>query len=111
MKKGGLKFAGKCGTGFDAPSLKELHRKMKLLHTDGCPFTNLPERRQGRWSQNITPKEMSLCRWTKPLLVCQVRFTEWTDDGKLRHPALSWHFERTSLPMKSSTNDRSPEPV
>jgi bifunctional non-homologous end joining protein LigD len=25
--------------------------------------------------------------WLKPVLVCQVRFTEWTEDGHLRHPA------------------------
>ena len=36
--------------------------------------------------QNITPAEMKRCHWVEPKLVCQVRFTEWTHDGKLRHP-------------------------
>ena len=35
--------------------------------------------------KDITPQEMKLCHWVKPELVAQVRFTEWTHDGKLRH--------------------------
>ena len=81
-----LHFAGKVGTGFNEASLKMLHGKMKRLETKSCPFSNLPEKQQGRWAQNITPREMKLCHWTEPKLVCQVRFTEWTQDGKLRHP-------------------------
>jgi bifunctional non-homologous end joining protein LigD len=81
-----LRFAGKVGTGFDAALLKSLYQRMRRLHRKTCPFANLPEKRQGRWLQNITLREMKLCRWIKPELVCQVRFTEWTRDGKLRHP-------------------------
>ncbi len=81
-----LRFAGKVGTGFDAALLKSLHGKMSALSRTSCPFANLPEKQQGRWSQNITPREMKQCHWVKPTLVCQVRFTEWTRDGKLRHP-------------------------
>ena len=29
---------------------------------------------------------MRRCTWLEPKLVCQIRFTEWTDDGGLRHP-------------------------
>lgn len=82
-----LRFAGKVGTGFSARVLADLFRQMKALPREGCPFVNLPEREPGRWAQNITPREMRLCHWVKPQLVCQVRFTEWTTDGKLRHPA------------------------
>ncbi len=81
-----LIFAGKVGTGFDAARLKLLHQKMRALHRETCPFANLPEKQQGRWLQNITPREMRRCHWIKPELVCQVRFGEWTRDGKLRHP-------------------------
>ena len=80
-----LIFAGKVGTGFDAVSLKSVHQKMRTLQRASCPFANLPEKQPGRWLQNITPREMKLCHWTKPALVCQVRFGEWTRDGKLRH--------------------------
>ena len=81
-----LRFAGKVGTGFDATLLKSLHGRMSALSRTSCPFANLPEKQQGRWSQNITPREMKRCHWGEPKLVCQVRFTEWTRDGKLRHP-------------------------
>lgn len=81
-----LRFAGKVGTGFSEPLLKSLYKKMYALRQSLCPFANLPEKRQGRWLQNITPREMSRCCWVKPKLVCQVRFSEWTRDGKLRAP-------------------------
>jgi bifunctional non-homologous end joining protein LigD len=80
-----LQFAGKVGTGFTVSMLKLLHRKMRALQRVKCPFANLPEKQQGRWSQSITPREMKLCQWVEPQLVCQVRFSEWTRDGKLRH--------------------------
>jgi bifunctional non-homologous end joining protein LigD len=86
-EKKALRFAGKVGTGFTGAMLRTLHRRMRALERKDCPFANLPERTQGRWQQNITPREMSRCRWVEPRLVCQVRFTEWTNDGKLRHPA------------------------
>jgi bifunctional non-homologous end joining protein LigD len=82
-----LKFSGKVGTGFNAAMLQRLYRQMRALAQKDCPFSNLPERTQGRWLQNITPREMSQCHWIEPRLVCQIRFTEWTDEGKLRHPA------------------------
>jgi len=81
-----LRFAGKVGTGFNDALLKSLYEKMRALHCTACPFANLPGKTQGRWAQNITPREMKLCHWVDPRLVCQVRFTEWTNDGKLRHP-------------------------
>lgn len=81
-----LQFAGKVGTGFNHALLKSLYNQMKTLHRNRCPFANLPEKAQGRWLQNITPAEMKHCHWIDPSLVCQLRFTEWTRDGKLRHP-------------------------
>ncbi len=81
-----LRFAGKVGTGFNAALLKSLYEKMRGLHRASCPFANLPEKTQGRWAQNIRPREMKQCHWVDPKLVCQVRFGEWTRDAKLRHP-------------------------
>lgn len=85
-ENGHLKFAGKVGTGFNAASLQNLHDQLQKLRHSSCPFSDLPEKRAGRWAQNITPAEMNRCTWVAPELVCQVRFTEWTRDGKLRHP-------------------------
>ncbi len=81
-----LHFAGKVGTGFDTKTLRLLHRKLSTQRWPRCPFPDLPEKSTGRWAQNITAREMAACTWIKPTLVCQIKFTEWTRDGKLRHP-------------------------
>ena len=81
-----LVFAGKVGTGFDGKMLRKLRAQMVALQTAGCPFIDLPRPRSSRWGQPLTRAEMARCTWVRPELVCQVRFTEWTDDGNLRHP-------------------------
>jgi bifunctional non-homologous end joining protein LigD len=81
-----LRFAGKVGTGFNTKLLKLLYNQMEELRRESCPFANLPEKSGGRWTQNITPAEMRRCTWIDPQLVCQLKFTEWTRDDKLRHP-------------------------
>jgi bifunctional non-homologous end joining protein LigD len=82
-----LIFASKVGTGYSDAVLRAVHGRMEPLHTEKCPFANLPTKRKGRWGQGITRSEMTKCTWLKPRLVCEVRFTEWTRDGGLRHPA------------------------
>jgi bifunctional non-homologous end joining protein LigD len=37
-------------------------------------------------AQGITPAIMKRCHWIEPVLVAQVKFTEWTSDGQLRQP-------------------------
>ncbi|WP_395746106.1 non-homologous end-joining DNA ligase [Prosthecobacter sp.] len=83
---GKLQCAGKVGTGFDTEMLRTLHRQFQPLVQEKCPFANLPADTSGRWGQGITRSEMKKCTWLKPRLVCQVKFTEWTQDGRLRHP-------------------------
>lgn len=83
---GQLLFASKVGTGFDRRVLESLYKQFQKLKQPNCPFANLPEKRPGRWGQGITASEMKRCTWVKPELVAQVRFTEWTMDGGLRHP-------------------------
>ncbi|HHY85650.1 MAG TPA: ATP-dependent DNA ligase [Verrucomicrobia bacterium] len=83
-----LLFASKVGTGFDDRLLKLLYRRFQLLRADQCPFANLPEPRGSpRWGRPITAAEMKRCTWLRPELVCQVRFAEWTRDGRLRQPS------------------------
>ena len=81
-----LVFAGKVGTGFDGKMLRQLRAQMVALQAASCPFIDLPRPRSSRWGQPLTRAEMARCTWVRPELVCQVRFTEWTDDGNLRHP-------------------------
>jgi DNA ligase D-like protein (predicted ligase) len=68
-----LAFAGKVGTGFDHHTSRGLSKKLAELAIPVNPFQcdGLP--RKG-------------IRWVKPKLVAQIAFTEWTREGKLRHP-------------------------
>jgi hypothetical protein len=45
---------------------------------------SLPAPGRNRWDQGLTAAEMKRCRWVKPSMVCQVKFTEWTRDDRLR---------------------------
>jgi bifunctional non-homologous end joining protein LigD len=81
-----LVFAGKIGTGFTEASLKAVSRKLAEHESSQCEFVNLPEKKGSRFSPGLTSSEMRHCHWVKPRLVCQVKFGEWTRDGKLRHP-------------------------
>ncbi|MGM0365099.1 MAG: non-homologous end-joining DNA ligase [Actinomycetota bacterium] len=71
---GNLIYAGKTGTGFDDETLGFLKEKFKKLKVSQSPFFQ---------PAKIRDKDV---RWLKPVLVCEVGFTEWTSDGKLRHP-------------------------
>jgi bifunctional non-homologous end joining protein LigD len=82
----GLMFAGRVGTGFSEKLLANLYGKLQKLKTPSCPFINLPEKSKGRWGLGITPAVMQRCQWVKPVLVAQVKFTEWTNDDQLRQP-------------------------
>ena len=85
-ENGGLKFASKVGTGFDQSTLKRLFQTFQKYKTETAPFSNLSQVERRRSSFGITPAEIRRCTWLEPKLVAQVRFTEWTSDGGLRHP-------------------------
>src|SRR5688572_6660343 len=70
---GGLKYAGHTGSGFNHLELDRVIRLLKPLEIKTSPFTTRPRTNQP-------------AHWTKPSLVAQLKFTEWTDDGLLRHP-------------------------
>ncbi|MGA7614213.1 MAG: DNA ligase D [Thermoanaerobaculia bacterium] len=70
---GVLRFAGKVGTGFSTKQRKELKRE---LSKDSVART-----------EAVGAPRMRDATWVKPRLVAQVKFTEWTSDGKLRHPS------------------------
>ena len=85
-KNGKFIFTGKVGTGFNDTLLRTLMDQFRKLEIQECPFQNLPEMTAGRYGAGLTRAEMKRCHWLKPNLVCQVRFSEWTRDGKLRQP-------------------------
>jgi bifunctional non-homologous end joining protein LigD len=67
-----LKFIGQVGTGFNAALLDELMKKMRPLVTKNCPF-------------ETEPKLDAPTTWIKPFYVCEVKYTELTKEGLMRH--------------------------
>jgi bifunctional non-homologous end joining protein LigD len=68
-----LVYVGHTGTGFNERELARLMKLLERLETKECPFAE-------------TPKTNERPHWVRPELVAQIKFTEWTADGKLRHP-------------------------
>ena len=71
-ENGRLRYAGKVGTGYDHATLRELRARMDTMLAAESPFAD--EIRE------------PTAHWVQPELVVQVGFTEWTRDGRLRHP-------------------------
>ena len=63
-----------------------LYSELQEIRIDTCPFYNLPAAGRSRWDQGLTAAEMKRSHWVKPVMVCQVKFTEWTRDDRLRQP-------------------------
>jgi DNA ligase D-like protein (predicted ligase) len=71
---GQLVYAGKVGTGFNQQTLHLLHDELSAMVQDRSPF-----------ERGDLPRERGV-HWTRPRLVAQIGFSEWTTDGRLRHP-------------------------
>ena len=63
-----------------------LHKKFQKEARDDCPFVDLPSKQDGQWVQGITPSMMKKMHWVSPKFVAEIKFAEWTRDGKLRAP-------------------------
>jgi bifunctional non-homologous end joining protein LigD len=73
---GRLVYAGKVGTGFSHQTLVELEARLSAMEQTDTPVANPP---RGYRARGI--------HWVRPELVAEVEFTEWTDDGRIRHPS------------------------
>ena len=69
-----LTYVGKVGTGFNAKLIEELMERMEPLETDKAPAEVPRADRKG-------------AHWIEPKLVAEINFSEFTDDGILRHPS------------------------
>lgn len=67
-----LRYAGKVGTGYTERTLRDLRARLDQLARESSPFVDRVDERGAHW--------------VSPELVAEVGFTEWTGDGKLRHP-------------------------
>ena len=72
--QGKLRYVENTGTGFSDGQLKSILKQLTPHFTDTCPF-------------DPRPKANARAQWLSPKVVCEVRFQEWTSDGKLRTPA------------------------
>jgi bifunctional non-homologous end joining protein LigD len=70
---GALTYTGRAGTGFSDAQLTEVRSELDRMRRPGPPCVG------------PIPKEKGIT-WTEPLLVCEVEYTEWTEEGLLRQP-------------------------
>jgi bifunctional non-homologous end joining protein LigD len=94
---GRLRYAGKVGTGFTEATLEDLRARLSALARPDPPFSDPP---RGAPVRGVT--------WVEPTLVGEVRFAEWTRDGRLRHP--SFQGLREDKPAASVVRERADEP-
>jgi DNA ligase D-like protein (predicted ligase) len=72
-EEGRLRYAGKVGTGYTAARLRDLGRQLRSLKSSSPSFVDAKPIPRGT-------------HWTRPELVAQIGFAEWTNDGRLRQP-------------------------
>ena len=90
----GLRYVGHTGGGFNRESLREMYEQLHRIEQPESPFTN-------------TPRTNERAHWVKPRVVVEVKFAEWTSDGRLRQPiylgtrddknAMDVHLEKESI--------------
>ena len=71
---GKMEYIGQVGTGFTGRMQQLLFKKMNPYFTMECPFA-------------VVPSTGAATQWVKPHLVCEVKYTERTKDGVMRHPS------------------------
>lgn len=72
-RDGKLHYVAHTGGGFNHQALAQTYKLMQPIKTKDCPFID-------------KPKTNEPVQWVKPKLVAQVKFSEWTTDGRMRHP-------------------------
>jgi len=70
---GKLHYVGHIGGGFNERGLEQIFKLLQPLKTNKCPFVDEPPTNEP-------------VQWVKPKLVAQVKFAEWTAEGRLRQP-------------------------
>jgi bifunctional non-homologous end joining protein LigD len=102
-----LVYVGHVGSGFTVNTLDDLRRRLAPLIEKSCPFQK-------------KPKVNAPVHWVRPTLSCEVSFSDWTRDRRLRQPvfmglredAKSSGVQRASNQSEKSTSgNRKPIPV
>ena len=93
---GTLTYVGDVGTGFTEAELTRVAGLLDAVASEVCPFDRPPKTRER-------------AHWVRPVLVAQVRYTEMTDEGRLRHPAyLGLRDDKAATSVRAPKSRRSP---
>ena len=68
-----LQYVGHVGGGFDHQTLRQVYDLLQPLKTTRSPFPHPPQTNEP-------------VQWVRPVVVCEVKFSEWTADRRLRQP-------------------------
>jgi bifunctional non-homologous end joining protein LigD len=93
---GKLTWAGNVGTGFDHKTMRMIHDKLAPLATPDSALE----------PNKLLPREVT---WTRPELVCEVKFSNWTEDGRLRAPV--WMGFRPDIDPQDCVRDTEEVPA
>jgi bifunctional non-homologous end joining protein LigD len=77
VQEGGLQWAGNVGSGFTEAEIDRLLEKLRPIQSENTPLDEVPK------MPRVSAKDVV---WVEPRLVCEVAFSEWTTDGRLRAP-------------------------
>ena len=96
-----LRYAGKVGTGFTMKSAADLARRFEKLTVEKPLLTRTE-------MSGVPEREWQSIRWIKPVLLCEIAFTEWTKDGRIRHPSfMGLREDKEAREVKQETPARS----
>ncbi|MBW3569191.1 DNA ligase D [Candidatus Parcubacteria bacterium] len=74
-KDNDLVYVGHSGTGLSDKELIDIRQELETMEQKTSPF-------------KTPPKPNAPVHWVKPKLLCEVAFSEWTNDGQMRHPKI-----------------------
>ena len=102
-----LRYVGHTGGGFNRESLREMYERLQRIEQAKSPFAN-------------PPRTNERAHWVKPRVVVEVKFAEWTSDGRLRQPiflgtrddkdAMDVHLEKESIQRYATEREASARP-
>lgn len=93
-----LVYIGNCGTGFSEAEKKELFERFQSLITDEKPF-----------KKKISLKGRK-ATWLLPEMICEIRFSEWTRSGHMRHPSFKGlRFDKVPSEINKEKTIRPPK--
>jgi len=109
-KDGVLRYAGKVGTGFTMRSARDLVDRFRSPTVTKPVLT--------RAETDLPAREWQSISWVKPVLLAEVAFTEWTHDGRIRHPSFQGLREdkdpievRQETPAPTTMPSKNPQPA